>query len=196
MPTSYGRATKATFETPELEDNYYRAQIADIKDSTSKWEGVESPQYMVKFELLDEVNAKGDPVSLMGFLRIPDGLINDGVLNENSKLYEFLRALGYTDEDLEVEPDSWQGEKLRIQVKNKKIEAGERKGQVVPGWSATARSSRPGRRKRRRSAERRRRSRSRPARPRLRRPWMTTPTTSKPRRGARAAHPARGHRWD
>ena len=43
MPTSYGRATKATFETPELEDNYYRAQIADIKDSTSKWEGVESP---------------------------------------------------------------------------------------------------------------------------------------------------------
>jgi len=132
MPTSYGRATKATFETPEIEDNYYRAQIADIKDSTSKWEGVESPQYMVKFELLDEVNAKGDPVSLMGFLRIPDGLINDGVLNENSKLYEFLRALGYTDEDLEVEPDSWQGEKLRIQVKNKKIEAGERKGQVVP----------------------------------------------------------------
>lgn len=132
MPTSYGRATKAVFETPELEDNYYRAQIADIKDSTSKWEGVESPQYMVKFELLDEEDTKGEPVSLSGFIRIPDGLINDGMLNENSKLYQFLIALGYTDENLEVEPQDWQGQKLRIQVVNKKLEAGERKGQIVP----------------------------------------------------------------
>lgn len=132
MPASYGRATKAAFESPNLEDNYYRAQVADVADSTGKWDGVETPQYRVKFELLDEEDTKGEPVSLSGFIRIPDGLINDGMLNENSKLYQFLIALGYTDENLEVEPQDWQGQKLRIQVVNKKIETGERKGQVVP----------------------------------------------------------------
>ena len=132
MATAYGSATKARFEVPELDDNYYRAQIADIRDSVSKFNGESQPQCMIKFDLLDEQKENGEPVNLFGFIRIPDGVINDGTLNEKSKLYEFLLALGYTDDNLEIEPDSWQGQQLRIQVKNKTIESGDNKGQTRP----------------------------------------------------------------
>ena len=138
MVTAYGKATKSVYVEPELEDNYYRAQIADVKDSTSRFDGEEHPQYMVKFDLLDEQKENGDPVNLFGFIRIPDGVIDNGELNEKSKLYEFLIALGYNDDDLEIEPTAWQGAQLRIQVKNKKVESGPNKGKnklAITGYS-------------------------------------------------------------
>ena len=131
--TAYGKVQKGTgYEVPEIEDDLYVAQIADVQDSTGKWEGVEYPQYMVKFDLVEQFNEKGDPVQLAGFIRVPDGVVNDGVLNENAKLYEFLTALGYTADDMEIDPAAWQGQQLRIVVENKEIKSGDNKGQVRP----------------------------------------------------------------
>lgn len=132
-PTGYGRASKGTgMEIPELDDDMYDASIKDVMQGTSTYEGVDSEQYVVEFELADRVKANGEPVTLRGYVRIPPTLVSDGVVNEKSKLYEFLRALGYTDEDLEVDPSSWQGESLRLIVENKEIKSGDNKGQVRP----------------------------------------------------------------
>lgn len=146
--TAYGKATKGTGpELPELEDDNYRAMIKDVEDSVSKYNGQESPQYKVTFELLEVFKPNGDPVTLVGWIKIPDGVVNDGVLNENSKLYEFLvRGLGYDEEDLEIVPSKWQGEELRIKVENKEIKEGDNKGQVRPrivGYLPKKGASRP-----------------------------------------------------
>jgi hypothetical protein len=133
MATAYGSARKGTGpEIPEIDDDYYEAKIIKVEDSVSKYNGENQPQYQVTFEVDDErapVKANGDPIELIGWIKIPDGVIHDGTLNENSKLYEFLIALGYDDENLEIVPDDWHNKRLRINVVNKTITEGENKGQ-------------------------------------------------------------------
>lgn len=129
-PKSYGKATKSTGpDIPAIDDDNYRALVKDVKEGDSFYGG---SQFVVEFELLDEKKANGDLLTLRGYIKIPDGVINDGTLNENSKLYEFLKALGYTDDNIEIEPADWQGEELRIVVKNTEVKEGENKGQVRP----------------------------------------------------------------
>lgn len=131
MATSYGRVEKGTGpEIPVLEDGYYEAQVIDVEDSVNTYAEEKQPQYQVKFEL--DADEDGKAIVLMGWIRIPDGVINDGVLNENSRLYEFLQALGYSDEEMVIDPSAWQGERLRLHVKNKEIKEGQNKGQVRP----------------------------------------------------------------
>lgn len=137
-PRAYGSATKSTGpEIPELEDDLYRAIIKDVKQTTGAFQGAPREQYVVEFELLDVKKADGNPMTLRSWIAIPPALISDGTLNENSHLYEFLMALGYTDDNLEVDPGAWQGEELRINVENKEIKEGDNKGKVRPkvtGW--------------------------------------------------------------
>lgn len=136
MATAYGKAAKGTGpEIPEVEDGYYVAQVKDVVDSESSFNGESHPQYMVRFELTDLPKA-GGYVELAGWIRIPDGVINDGILNENSKLYEFIKALGYEDENLEIDPSEWFGQQCRVHVENREITAGPNKGQVRPRITA------------------------------------------------------------
>lgn len=133
MATAYGKATKGTgAEIPQIEDDLYLAQVKDVEDGTGKWEGSEYPQYVVEFEILEAKKPNGDYITMRAYIRIPDGVINDGILNENSKLYEFLMALGYDDENLEIDPGTWVGQQLRVNVENKEIKSGDNKGQVRP----------------------------------------------------------------
>lgn len=137
-PTAYGSATKSTGpEIPEIEDDIYRAIIKDVKQTTGQFQGAPREQYVVEFELLDVTKGDGSPLTLRSWIAIPPTLVSDGTLNENSHLYEFLMALGYTDDNLEVDPSSWQGEELRITVENKEIKEGDNKGKTRPrvtGW--------------------------------------------------------------
>lgn len=137
-PKAYGSATKSTGpEIPELEDDLYRAIIKDVKQTTGSFQGAPREQYVVEFELLDVNKADGTPMTLRSWISIPPALMSDGTLNENSHLYEFLMALGYTDDNLEVDPAAWQGEELRINVENKEIKEGDNKGKTRPkvtGW--------------------------------------------------------------
>jgi len=132
MATAYGTATKGTIEIPDIDDDFYTAMVRDVEDSVSTWNDEETPQYSIEWELEEQTKANGDPLTLRSFVRIPDGLINDGVLNENSKLYELLMAFGYEDNDLAIEPDDWQGKTVRINVENKEIKSGPNTGQVRP----------------------------------------------------------------
>lgn len=132
-PKAYGRATKGTgAEIPAIEDDLYTATIKDVKQGQNAYDGEIRDQYVVEFELHDVLKANGDPLTLRGYISIPPGLINDGVVNEKSNLYQFLMALGYTDDTLEVDPAAWQGEELRVVVENKEIKSGDNKGQVRP----------------------------------------------------------------
>lgn len=137
-PKVYGSATKSTGpEIPEIEDDLYRAMVKDVKQTTGAFQGQPQEQYVIEFELLDVARADGNPMTLRSWITIPPALIADGTLNESSHLYEFLMALGYTDENLEVDPTQWQGEELRINVENKEIKEGENKGKTRPritGW--------------------------------------------------------------
>lgn len=137
-PKVYGNATKSTGpEIPEIEDDLYRAMVKDVKQTTGAFQGSPREQYVVEFELLDVKKADGNPLTLRSWITIPPALIADGTLNESSHLYEFLMALGYTDENLEVDPTQWQGEELRINVENKEIKEGENKGKTrarITGW--------------------------------------------------------------
>lgn len=130
-PKTYGRATKGTGPAlPVLDDDNYRAIVKDVKQGPGYQN--EGEQYVIEFELLDEKKDNGEPLTLRGYIRIPDGVINDGVLNEKSTLYAFIKALGYADDDMEIDPAAWQGEEIRITVQNKEIKEGENKGQTRP----------------------------------------------------------------
>lgn len=137
-PKAYGSATKSTGpEIPDLEDDLYRAIVKDVKQTTGSFQGAAREQYVVEFELLDVKRADGNPMTMRSWIAIPPALMTDGTLNENSHLYEFLMALGYTDDNLEVNPAAWQGEELRINVENKEIKEGDNKGKTRPkvtGW--------------------------------------------------------------
>ena len=132
-PRAYGKGTKGTGpEIPEIDDDNYRAVVKDIKQSQSTYDGKTNEQYVVEWELLDETRANGEPLTLRSYITIPEAVIRDGTVNEKSKLYEFLMALGYTDDNLVIDPSEWQGEEARIVVINKEITSGDNKGQVRP----------------------------------------------------------------
>lgn len=146
-PRSFGPASKSTgAEIPELEDDNYRAMVKDVHEGTSTYDGEEKDQYVIEWELLDEKKPNGEPVTLRSYVAIPPSLVNEGVVNEKSNLYGLLRAFGYTDEDLEVDPQAWQGQELRITVVNKEIKSGDNKGQIRPrvtGYLPRKGTSRP-----------------------------------------------------
>jgi len=142
MATAYkAKVGGSEFEIPEIEDGLYPANIKDVKEREGRdfESGDPFPQLIVEWELDDEVDDKGKPITLAQFIRIPDGLVNDGILNENSRLHELLGALGYDvseDAEIEVDPDDWQGREARILVENKKIQSGKNAGQVRPRISS------------------------------------------------------------
>lgn len=166
-PRSYGHASKSTGpEIPQIEDDNYRAMVKDVKEGPNKFTG--GDQWVIEWELLDEKKANGQPLTLRSYLNIPDTLLTDGVVNENSKLYELLRAFGFGDEDMEVEPADWNGRECRIVVKNSEVKEGDNKGQMRPkvtGYlppkgagkaqaeAATARREQPAARKQQRSED-------------------------------------------
>lgn len=134
-PRSYGTATKSEGpEIPQVEDGEYRANVKDVKETTSSYQGEDKDQFVVEFELLDLRKPNGDYQTLRSYIAIPPTLITDGKLNENSNLYAFLTAL-YGDLDPEgivVEPLEWIGEELRVIVENKAVKEGQNAGQLRP----------------------------------------------------------------
>ena len=122
-PRSYGRVTKSEGPLiPQIADGTYLAQVADIQEGTSNYNGEEKEQFVIKLEILDDDYRKdnGDPLDLRAYISIPPTLLNDGVLNENSNLFKFMLALGYDmGSEIEVEPAQWQGERLLVEVTNK-----------------------------------------------------------------------------
>lgn len=132
-PQAFGRVRKgAGAEIPEIDDGMYAVMIKDVQQGESSFDGEVRNQYVVEFEFAEVVKANGEPLTLRGYIAIPPGLINDGLVNEKSNLYAFLMALGYTDDDLEVDPRKWQGADLRVIVENKEVKSGDNKGQVRP----------------------------------------------------------------
>lgn len=134
-PRSYGTATKSEGpEIPQVEDGEYRANVKDVKETTSSYNGEEKDQFVIEFELLDLHKGNGDYQTLRSYIAIPPTLITDGKLNENSNLYAFLTAL-YGDLDpkgIVVEPLEWIGEELRVIVENKAVKEGQNAGQLRP----------------------------------------------------------------
>lgn len=133
QPRAFGTATKSTGpEIPEIEDDLYVAKVKEVEETTASWQDSEFDQYVVEWELADVRKEDGMRMTLRSFIRIPDGLVNEGIVNENSNLYAFLRAIGYDDDGLVVDPVAWIGKKARIVVENKQIKAGANAGQVRP----------------------------------------------------------------
>lgn len=125
-------------EFPELEDDLYEAQVADISEPTvetipeqyrKKGGPTERTRFYVSVDLYGD-NVPDDCPPLRIYLTVPDGFRNNGVLNEKSKLYEMMTALGY---DLsgrfKVDPREWQGQKVRVLV-----ECPRDKDGVQTGW--------------------------------------------------------------
>lgn len=137
MATSYGTATRGEggdFPIPDVEDGLYRAMIKDVRDGTGSWDGKTYQQYLVEWELLDdEGRPYGDEeITLLQFVRIPEALVNEGVLYEESNLFLLMEALGCDMEEIVVEPADWQGAEARILVENKTVQSGKNAGQVRP----------------------------------------------------------------
>ena len=142
--TAYGTAQKGIAPPPiELDDDLYPAHIQDIVDAEGTYQDQSYDQYQITWELDGLERDDGSPLTLLSWIRIPDGLINNGVVNEKSKLYEFLRALGYDDDGLVVDPAEWQGQDCRVVVENREIKTGDNAGQVRPritGYKTTKKS--------------------------------------------------------
>ena len=131
--TAYGAATKGVAPPPvDIDDDLYPAHVKDVEDSESTYNDQTSPQYKITWEFDDVDRDDGQPLTLLSWVRIPDGLIADGLVNEKSNLYALLMALGYTDENLVVDPDEWQGQGCRVVVENKEIKSGDNAGQIRP----------------------------------------------------------------
>lgn len=132
-PTAYGRAKKGVgAEIPEIDDGMYTVSIKDVKQRQNSFDGEIRDQYEVEFEFDEITKSNGEPLTLRGYITIPQGLVNDGVVNDKSNLYAILMALGYTDDNLIVDPAAWQGAELRVVVENKEVKSGDNKGQVRP----------------------------------------------------------------
>jgi hypothetical protein len=130
MVRSFGRTTKVEGgDFPTFDDDFYLAQVANVTDGDGEFQGVKYNQYILTLDLVEELKPNGDPHQMKAWIRIPPGLEAGEGLSDKSKLYEFLSALGYDDDNLEVEPAKWQGEQLRVQIENKVIKEGERKGE-------------------------------------------------------------------
>lgn len=144
-PQAFGRARKGTGgDVPEIDDGMYAVTIKDVKQGTNTFDGETREQYVVEFEFEFETKPNGEPLTLRGYIAIPPGLVSDGVVNDKSNLYGFLTALGYTDDDLVVDPRAWQGQSLRVVVENREIKSGDNKGQTRPritGYKKRARAA-------------------------------------------------------
>lgn len=132
MATAYGKVQKGSPTFLEVDDDLYPVKLIKVEDGEGEWEGVKYPQYIATFEFAEVEKDNGEKATIKSFIRVPDGVVNDGVLNENSKLYEFLQALGYDDESMVIDPDEWVGKKLRIFVENKEIAKGQNAGSLRP----------------------------------------------------------------
>lgn len=134
MATSYGKVAIGAggFTIPDVEDGEYPATVKSVKDGQGQWEGTDYDQYIIEYELDGLVDEGGVPVTLAQFVRIPEALQTEGLLNPDSNLYMVVEALGYDMEEPIIEPDEWPGKKVRIYVENKKIQSGKNAGQIRP----------------------------------------------------------------
>ena len=130
-PQSYGRVTKSTGpEIPAIDDDYYEACIKDVQQGAT-FDGT-GEQFVIEWEMTEgPYKSNGEPMTLRQYVNIPAG-VHDGNLNEKSNLYALLVALGYEDDDMEIEPANWQGLVARINVENKVIKQGDNAGQTRP----------------------------------------------------------------
>lgn len=134
MVTKFAKASIGMgYEIPQLEDDYYVARIKSVKEGQGKFGDDEFDQYIVEWELKEAQKSDGSNVTLLQWIRIPDGMWQQPpVLNPDSHLYHLLEAIGENMEEPECDPDMWPGKVARINVENKKIEKGQNAGQIRP----------------------------------------------------------------
>lgn len=132
--TGYGKAKVGTggFTISDVEDGEYPATVKSVKDGQGKWDDQDYDQYIVEWALDGLEDDEGNAVTLAQFVRIPEALQVEGILNPDSNLFKLIEALGYDMEEPEVEPNGWIGKRARIIVKNKAIQSGQNKGQIRP----------------------------------------------------------------
>lgn len=140
-PRSYGKARRSEGpEIPQVPDGTYVALILDITETDSLYGGT---QLKIKWEILDEDlrKANGNYQDIGSFVAIPETLVTDGKLNENSNMFKLMNALGFdmNAEELDVDPPSWQGMECQISVENRTVKEGDHAGQVRPKIAAYTR---------------------------------------------------------
>lgn len=124
-------------EIPQVDDGTYRAVIVKVDEGDFPDGGnpaVKVPKYVVEWQLFEASENEDEEVKLAQFIRIPDGLLNDGFLSEKSNLYGFLRAIGIEvdSESYDIDPPSWLTKWAQVLVENKQIQSGQHAGEWRP----------------------------------------------------------------
>ena len=111
------------FAIPDVEDGTYLATVKDCEDKEfpGYQGGPAQLKYMIKWEFADLVREDGEPVTLIDFVTIPAGLINEGYLHPKARLFARLKALGFDPSapEFDVNPLDWIGLPAKIWVQNK-----------------------------------------------------------------------------
>lgn len=120
-------------EIPELDDDIYNAMIKDVSEPQTRPDPYNQGKDKTDFYITIEVEkADGEYVDMRYYVALPEAYINDGYLNEKSKLYKLMETLGY---DLtgrfRVNPPEWIGQECRVLVENKPNKDGEMRPRIT-----------------------------------------------------------------
>jgi len=108
---------------PEIPDDLYDAMIQDVSEPEERDDpfnpGHRQTQFYVTWELLSDDLPEG--TTIRQYLNIPNGVLSGAAINEKSKLYETMQALGLIEADKPVmfNPPAWQGTEARVMVETK-----------------------------------------------------------------------------
>lgn len=123
-------------EWPEMDDDLYDMIVQDVSEPVTEPNKFKQkdgdPDFVTRFFITWEITSGNAPegTTLRQYIALPEAYLNEGYLNEKSKLYGVMSALGF---DLtgrfKVNPEDWQGMEARGMV-----EAPRDKDGVQTGW--------------------------------------------------------------
>lgn len=123
-------------EWPELDDDLYDMIVQDVSEPTvepNKFKAKDDdPDTVTRFFITWELTSGNAPegTTLRQYISLPQAYLEDGYLNERSKLFEVMTALGFDMSGrFKVAPDEWQGIEARGMVECPRDKEG-----VQTGW--------------------------------------------------------------